>query len=142
MKARRPLDRSSDSDRMTGRTYETGLVWRSGELAGQPVAYPDLQGFVMLTDASMFLFGLTLLFEAFVLAVLHTRFTHKRLLLMLSLAVAVIAVLFNAYTCVRLFSSDVLPIMSLLAVAFGGYIAMYQWKLLVAMGQHDPQILS
>jgi len=111
--------------RMVGSVYHTGVSWTAGPLEGQEVAYPDLQGFVMLNDAAMFLFGLTLLVEAAVIAVVGTSFKFQRPLVAFALALAVAATAFNLYVTIRLFGANVMPIFSLLAVAFGGYIAFY-----------------
>src|SRR6187551_1738010 len=40
--------------KLTGRVYHTGVNWTAGPLANTEVAYPDLEGFVMWTDASLF----------------------------------------------------------------------------------------
>lgn len=119
--------------RMTGQVYHTGVNWTAGPLEGQEVAYPDLQGFVMLNDSAMFVFGLTLLMEAAVIAVVGTRFRYVRPLVQLALAVAAVATAYNAYACARLLGANVMPIFSLLAVAFGGYIAFYLWNVLKAL---------
>jgi hypothetical protein len=115
--------------KMSGQVYHTNVIWQTGPQAGQEVAYPDLQGFVMLTDASMFLLGLALLFEAAVMAVVGTRFRYQHALVTVALAVALAATLFNLWVVVRLFAAGLMPLMSLLAAAFGGYIASYLWKL-------------
>jgi hypothetical protein len=119
--------------RMTGQVYHTGIEWTSGPLAGQEVAYPDLQGFTMLNDAAMFLFGLTLLLEAAVIALVGGSFRFQRPLVAAAFGLAVIATAFNLYVVARLMGANVMPIFSLLAVAFGGYIAAYLWKVLRAL---------
>jgi hypothetical protein len=121
--------------KLTGRTYHTGVNWVAGPNAGQEVAYPDLQGFVMLNDSAMLLFGLTLLLEAAVMAAMATRFAYKRALVTAALVLAVAATAFNLYAVVRLFSANVMPLISLLAAGFGGYIAAYQWRLLQSLPQ-------
>jgi hypothetical protein len=119
--------------KLTGRAYHTGWEWPQGHpLAGQEVPYPELQGFVMLTDASLFLFGLALAFEALVLVASASSRGLRRPLIMLAFAVTVIAVAFNLYACGKLLSNGITPIISLLATAFGVYIGMYEWALLKA----------
>ena len=49
------------------------------------------------------------------------------LLTPLALLVAVLATLYNLVVVIMLFSQGILPILSLLAVAFGGYLVMSQW---------------
>jgi hypothetical protein len=119
--------------RLSGKPYHTGVNWVAGPNAGQEVAYPELQGFTMLTDSAYFLFGLALIFEAIMLAVVTRSARWGRALLMLALAVAVIATAYNLFVVVRLFAAGVLPIPSLLAVAFGGYIVASEWRMLQSM---------
>src|SRR5690554_1263458 len=49
---------------LTGGTYETGVNWISGPLAGQPVGYWELAGGTAWTDSGIFLLGLALILEA------------------------------------------------------------------------------
>jgi len=119
--------------KLTGNPYHTGVNWVAGPNAGQEVAYPDLQGFVMLNDSAMLLFGLTLLLEAAVMGTIVTRFRYKRALVMVALVLAVAATGFNLYAVMRLLSVNITPLVSLLAVGFGGYIAVHQWRLLQSL---------
>ena len=48
----------------------------------------------------------------------------------LSLLIAIIATGYNLVVALMLFSTGVLPLFSLLAIAFGGYIVMHEWRLL------------
>lgn len=119
--------------KLTGQAYHTGVNWTVGPNAGQEVAYPDLMGFVMLNDSAMLLFGLTLLLEAAVMGLVNTRFRYKRALVTAALVLAVAATAFNLFAVVRLLSANVMPLISLLAAGFGGYIAAYQWRLLQSL---------
>jgi hypothetical protein len=116
--------------KLTGRAFHTGVNWVEGSLAGQEVPYPQLDGFVMLTDASLFLFGLALVFEAIVLVASVSSRGFRRPLVLLAFGVTVIAVAFNLFACGKLMSNGVTPLISLLATAFGVYIGMYEWALL------------
>lgn len=119
---------------LTGRTYQTNVTWTAGPKAGQAVAYPDLEGNPMLTDSAMFLFGLALVLEAVVLAVANGNARFKRPLVGVALAIAVAATAYNLYVAARLFSGGLLPLQSLLAVAFGGYIAANQRRMFQDLG--------
>src|SRR5205809_967388 len=68
--------------------------------------------------------------EAAVLALVNTRFRAKVALVMFALFITVLATLYNIVVAVKLLTVNTLPITSLLAVAFGGYIAVYEWRLL------------
>ena len=118
--------------KLTGGTYHTGVTWQTGPLTGQEVAYPDLIGFVMWTDASLFLFGLAMVFEAIVLFASSSSRGLRRPLVLLAFAITLIAIGFNLFAIGKLMSNGVTPLISLLATAFGVYIAMYEWALLKA----------
>jgi hypothetical protein len=114
---------------LAGRPFPTGVIWQTGPNAGLEVAYPDLQGFTMLTDASIFLFGLTLVLDAIVLFASAFAAKVRQPLVLFGLTVTVLVTVFNIYVVIKLLSSDITPIISLLACAFGVYIAIYQWNL-------------
>ena len=54
----------------------------------------------------------------------------KKIVLVISLIVVVVATVLNLFTAVRVMGDGTVPLMSGLAAALGGYMAMYQWKLL------------
>lgn len=114
----------------TGRAYETGVLWKTDDRMDQPVEYWDLQGFTALSDSAIFLFGLAMVLEAVVLALVGTRFRQKSALVTVALLVTVAVTAYNLVVGVKLLAAGVMPLMSLLAVAFGGYIAMFEWRLL------------
>jgi len=115
---------------MTGRTYNTGATWTDGNLAGQPVAYWDLEGFVAWNDSALFLFGLAMALEALVLALVFTKFRAKVPLILVALGITLLATGYNLFVSAKLLTANTIPLMSMLAVAFGGYIAVYEWRLL------------
>ena len=116
---------------LTGHPYHTGVFWNPGtSQAGQEVSYPQLEGMPFWTDASLFLFGLAMMFEAIVLVASARSRGLRRPLVLVAFAVTVIAVAFNLFACGKLLSSGITPIISLLATAFGVYIGMYEWALL------------
>ena len=125
---------------MSGKTFSTGVDWVLGPKQGTPVSYPELQGYVMYTEASMFFFGLALLFEAAMLAVIHSpRAKFKRPMIMFALLVAFMATALNLIVSLMLFTTGVLPLFSLLAVAFGGYILMHEWGLFQSFSSQDSR---
>ena len=119
---------------LTGQQYNTGIMWAAGNdrgfPEGQPVSYWDLDGYTALTDSAIFLFGLAMVLEAVVLALMNTGFRRKVALITVALLVTVLATAYNLFVAVKLLAAGALPLWSLLAVAFGGYIAIFEWRLL------------
>jgi hypothetical protein len=116
---------------LTGQTYNTNTTWSVGPKAGQPVDYWELEGFTALSDSAIWLFGFAMVLEAIVLAVVNTRFKAKVGLLWFALFVTVLVAVYNLVVAIKIMSAGYAPpIMSLLAVAFGGYIAVFEWRLL------------
>lgn len=116
--------------KLTGREFQTGVFWTAGPNAGKEVNYLQLEGGTAWNDAAIFLFGLALVFEAALLAVVYSRFRFKMQLVMVSFLITVLATGFNAVVAVVLLNKGVLPLWSALAVAYGGYIAAYEWRLM------------
>ena len=110
---------------LTGSFFHTGVIWQTGPKAGTEVSYPELQGFPMLTDASMFLFGLVLLLDA---VVLYFGGGKRVWIIALGFAATVLVTAFNTFVSIKLLGNNITPILSLLAVAFGVYIAIRQWR--------------
>jgi hypothetical protein len=108
---------------LTGQPFHTHVNWTDGPNNGQEVSYFDLQGFTALTETGMFLFGVAILFEAAVVALEQIKPSGPaRALVMLALGLTVLCTLFNLFVSIRLMSVGVVPLMSGLAVAFGGYM--------------------
>ena len=126
--------------KLSGREFHTEINWVSGPKTGQEVAYWELGGSTAWTEASIFLFGLALVLEALALWVISSKMGGKKPVLAISLLVVVIATAFNLFTVVRIMGEGVLPLMSGVALAMGGYMAMYQWKLLrvLSTGRSAP----
>lgn len=116
----------------TGQTFHTNVEWTEGAKAGQEVAYFDLQGYTAWTDASMFLFGVAMIADAAMLLVAAGSLARRTWLIWLGFGVTVLAVAINAVTALMLLSTGLLPLMSLIALAIGGYMAAYQWRLIPA----------
>ena len=115
---------------VAGRPFPTGVIWTEGEKAGTEVSYFDLQGHVFWNDSAMFLFGLALLMEAVVLYAISTNSKHTNAFIRLGVAIAFLATVYNLIVAGIFLNSGIPPIMSLLAVAFGGYITLYLWRML------------
>jgi hypothetical protein len=114
--------------KMTGQPFHTMVNWTSGPKSGQEVDYFELQGFSAWTDMGVFLFGLSMLLEA--IALIFVLLGKLRLAaVLLALLVTGATFLLNALVVVKLFGAGVLPILSLLAVAFAGFMVMRLWAL-------------
>ena len=114
---------------LTGREYHTNVNWMEGEKAGTEVKYPELVGDAIWNDSSLFLFGVALVLEAIVMAIAGTGVKFKRPLVGLAVLIAAAATLLNLIAAGKMFNDGIMPLMSLLAVAFGGYMTIYLWKL-------------
>lgn len=117
-----------------GETFHTNVNWTAGPNAGQEVSYWDLQGYTAWTDAGVFLFGLALLADGWMLLVAARGIQRRVWLVWLALGITVLATAFNLVTALLVFSTGTLPLMSLLAVAFGAYMAVYQWRVANSAG--------
>lgn len=117
---------------LTGGTYETGVNWISGPLAGQPVGYWELAGGTAWTDSGIFLLGLALILEAIALLAAATGTRMRIGLIRFALVLTLAATLYNGVVVGILFSMNILPLLSILAFGFGGYIAAYEYRLLKA----------
>lgn len=116
--------------RLRGQPYHTGVTWQVGDKAGTEVDYPDLQPYVMLTDAGLLFFGLAVLVEAALLAKFQLGRGVPRAVVMAAIALTAASTAFNLYVSARLMMDGTLPLFSGLAVAFGGYMIASEWQLL------------
>lgn len=117
--------------RMTGREHHTGMIWSEGAPnAGQEVPYWEVEGFGALTDSAIFLFGLAMVLEALALATVYSRFRGKRIVLILAMLIALAATVHNLVVSIKILGAGGTPLLSLFAVAFGGYILACEWRLL------------
>jgi hypothetical protein len=120
-----------------GVEFDTGTTWASGDRARTPVNYWELSGKVAWTESGIFLFGLALIFEAVAMIAASTQLRARRALIGLALFVTLLATAYNLYVAGLFFSAGQVAILSLLAVAFGGYIALYQWQQLRILSAAD-----
>lgn len=122
---------------LSGQTYNTGAVWSSGPNAGQPVTYFELQGFTGWTDMGIFLFGLSMVLEAAALCLILWRKFRLPAVWMAMLLTGATFIL-NAFVIVKLFGAGVMPILSLLVVAFAGFMLMRLWTLAKVLSIATP----
>ncbi|MGB7160535.1 MAG: hypothetical protein WBD40_20890 [Tepidisphaeraceae bacterium] len=115
--------------RLTGGQFHTNVNWTAGDKEGTEVDYFDLQGGTAYTESGMFLFGLALVLEAASLLVVHMGAPGKRALVAFALFVTLLATAYNLLVVFKLFAAGVMPLMTVIAVAIGGYMAAYQWRM-------------
>ena len=122
---------------LTGRAYNTGYVWPpSDPRAGQVVPYWSIDPHIFspLSDCALFVFGLALLLEAAVLLQVGRGGGGQRAVVAAAIGVTGLATLLNLATIVYFMQQGFgLALMSVLAVAFGGYMCAYlarTWRLL------------
>jgi hypothetical protein len=121
--------------RITHQPFHTNYVWPPGSpKAGQEVEYLELETRPYLTDAGMFLIGLAIVLDALVRLAVYNGIRAARALAYLTFAITLGAAVFNLYVVGALMGS-MLPLLSLLAVAMGGYIAFSQWQLLKTLNR-------
>ncbi|MDB5356969.1 MAG: hypothetical protein JWN24_3422 [Phycisphaerales bacterium] len=122
--------------RLTHTPYHTGTNWTSGPKEGEEVAYPDLAdmtgiaGGAFWTDSSVCFLGIAMILDAAARGLATMRVPGGRGLLRITLGITVFVVFYNFYVCAKIFSGGALPIISALAIAFGGYLAFFQWATL------------
>ena len=116
---------------LTHQPFHTNVKWMEGPPHyASEVAYWDLEGGTAWSESAMFLFGAALIVDALCLAVSAKLPGARRGWIMLSLAIMLSAVIYNLMVCLKLFNLGITPLISLLAVAFGGYAVFYQWAIL------------
>ena len=124
---------------LTGGTFVTG--WELGPPVnpgdppqGTPIDYWDLTGGTALTEAGLFTYGVALLLlAALLLASSRASAGIRRALTGAGLVVAALATAVNVVAVFYLFSIGILPLYSLLAAVFGGWLTFTLW----ADWQHD-----
>jgi hypothetical protein len=125
------------STRFTHETFHTNFTWPDDDpngRAGQEVAYFDLQNCQAWSDMGIFLFGLILLFEAAAKTFIVIKPGNvSRAVLMLAILLTLLGVVLNVIACLKMFSVQITPLLSGLAVAFGGWILFDEWITLQRM---------
>lgn len=117
--------------RLAHQPFSTGIEWTDGPKAGQPVGYFELSGHTAWSDAGAFFFGLTLLAEAATKAAVVLRPGRAtRAGLGLAMGLTLVTVLLNLGVCGLMFNAGILPLLSGLAVAFGGWVLFDEWDTL------------
>lgn len=97
------------------------------ELDGAVIPYPKVHP-QFWSDLCITAFAFVLILEGVALAMLR-----KRWIVLLAFGMTVLTTLLNVGFVFATFASHGPPMISLLAIAFGGYIAIYQWRLLKSL---------
>jgi len=117
---------------LTRQPFHTGYTWGPGPNEGQEVPYTQLEGGTFYSDSATFLFGAAMMIGAAAQAVLASRFRGKRGVAWFSLACTAAATGYNVVAVIILLREGITPLLSLLCVAIGGYIAFYEWNAIKA----------
>jgi hypothetical protein len=111
--------------------FGSAFTWTFRDTNGTPITYT--QSVFFMGDVAMVLFGLVLIVEGIVFI-----FSRSRTLLMGAFILTCAATLLNLVFLVQMMSKGYgLQIMAALAVAFGGYIAMTQWRMLSSTARYS-----
>jgi len=110
--------------------FGTQFTWKFTDASGAPLAYTQTVFF--LGDLSMVLFGMVLILDGIVLL-----FARSRGLLLAAFALTSATTLLNLWYLLSMMHKGYgLQLVSAVAVAFGVYIAMHQWRMLAQLGTY------
>jgi hypothetical protein len=118
--------------KLSGQPFHTGVEWTDdAHPANTEVSYFELSGYTAWTEMGAFLFGLTLLFEAASKAAVTLKpGTGSRGLLGLAIVLTLATVALNLWACGLLLHVGITPLLSGIAVAFGGWVLYDEWQTL------------
>jgi hypothetical protein len=114
--------------KLTHHPYHTKVFWQEGPNEGAEVLYPDLMGEQYYSDSGLFFFGLSLIIVAFAQVLSMTRLPMRGLIGWGALGIAILATGYNIFVSAKLFSIGIIPVLSLLCVALGGYEVFLQFR--------------
>jgi hypothetical protein len=103
----------------------SNFSWNFTDPTGAPLPYRQTVFF--WGDVAIFAFSLLLIVDGLIL------FTRKPALVTIALAFTIITVLMNFIYVVRMMNGYGFQLWSAIAVAFGVYIAIFQWRLLQSL---------
>jgi hypothetical protein len=115
--------------KITHQPHHTFVNWTSGPNSGQEVAYRDLEGNVFLNESALFLFGVAILLDCVTRIAIRRGSRFGRPLAYMGLGVTAGATAYNLYASLVFLKGNVLPFLSLMAAAFGGYVVFHQWHM-------------
>lgn len=113
-----------------GKPFETGVNWVSGDKAGQPVTYFELQGGTAWTDLGFFSMGVALILDAALMLLATRRPIPNQPLVMAALAVTGFTLLLNLGLAGYLLTLGIMPIASMLLILVGGFVLFDQVPML------------
>ena len=118
---------SYEISQLSGHPYHTNVTWTDdAHPPNTEVPYPQLEGFVYLTDSGVFFFGIVLLAYGIGQAYVTMNLLGAAAVSLLTFFIALAGTLYNLGVSVKLFSAGVLPLMSILAFGLGAYLAFHQ----------------
>ena len=112
--------------------HNTGVNWTAGPMAGQPVAYFDLQGGTAWLETGEFVLGICLLLEAALLMTAMFTYRGVRSILIGCVALGLIGAAVNLLAVVmQIRMGYTQPIMSIIAMAVGCLTAFFHARRLL-----------
>lgn len=105
------------------RSHPDQFSWKFSDAAGMPLKYPKTAFFY--PDMGLTVFGVVMILDALVL--LRPRSAPMALLLLILTA---LSVALNVYAIIEAYSILGFQLYCALAAAYGGYMALYEWKLM------------
>lgn len=123
--------------RLTHHHYATGVQWSSGDREGQDVDYPELMsggvvGGQLYTDLAFVLLGVALIIDAIGRAGVSLRWRIGKPILAVGMIITVVMIMLNLYFAGVYLKNNSIPFVSLLAIALGGYLLLFQFAGLFA----------
>lgn len=122
--------------KITGQPFSTGIEWSTGNQAGQPVEYFDLQGGTAWGEMGFFVLGVSMLIEAAVMGFVALKPAQYRMSILAILA-AVIAAMANGLAIAKIYPTGVLPLISVLALGLAGLMIFWHVSYLRTMNAHQ-----
>jgi hypothetical protein len=116
----------------SGRPFETGINWTTGEKAGTPATYFELLNGAAWTEMGLFLMGVALLLDAGLMLIAFRGNTPPRGLVALAVFVTGTAMLINIALAIYLMGLGIVPLVSLIALLVGGMVLFDHVPLLKA----------
>lgn len=134
---------SYELSHLTGHTYHTNVTWTDdAHPPDTEVPYPQLEGFVYLTDSGVFFFGIVLLAYGIGQAYVTMNLRGAAAVSLLTFFIALAGTLYNLFVSVKLFSAGILPLMSILAFGLGAYLAFHQLSTFKALRMRQAALRS
>ena len=120
---------------LTNKTYHTGIPWIAGPKAGQEVTYPELTGKPIWSESGFFVLGLAMILDALATVAVLKNLKFAKPMTRISLGIILLAVILNVIAVYVIFQTGLMPLISLLALAVGGFSLFSRWGQIQTQGK-------